>query len=127
MDVDAVRKHVDEGNRKFCAAVGRKDYAAMGALYTEDGKVLPPDGPVVTGRKAIEEFWRSAAVALGITSVALKTLNLEATGDMACEVGEGDLTTSSGRAKVKYLVVWRRDKGGQWLLHRDIWNSMPAS
>jgi uncharacterized protein (TIGR02246 family) len=127
MEIDAVRKSVDEGNRKFCAAAGRKDFAGMAALYTNDAKVLPPDAPIVTGKKAIEEFWRSAAAALGLTSVTLKTVDLEAAGDTACEVGEADLTLSAGQAKVKYVVVWRRGADGQWLLHRDIWNNTPAS
>lgn len=127
MDIDAVRKSVTEGNRKFGAAASRKDYAGMAALYTDEAKVLPPDAPIVTGRKAIEEFWRSAAAALGLTSVTLKTLDLEAAGDNAYEVGEADLRLSSGPAKVKYVVVWLKGDDGQWRIHRDIWNNMPAS
>lgn len=68
MDTDAVRKSVDEGNRMFSAAAGRKDYAGWAALYTDNAKVLPPDAPIVTGRKAIEEFWRAAATTLGLTA-----------------------------------------------------------
>ena len=127
MDIDAVRKSVAEGNRKFGAAADRKDYAGMAALYTDEAKVLPPDAPIVTGRKAIEEFWRSAAAALGLTSVTLKTLDLEAAGDNAYEVGEADLRLSSGPAKVKYVVVWLKGDDSQWRIHRDIWNNMPAS
>ena len=126
MDNDAVRKAVEEGNRKFGAAAGRKDYAGLAALYTDNAKLLPPDAPLVSGRKAIEEFWRAAAASLGLISVALKTQDLEVSGDIACETGEADLTLSSGPAKVKYLVVWRRGGDGHWLLHRDIWNAMPA-
>lgn len=127
MDIDAVRISVAEENRKFGAAAGRKDYAGMAALYTDEAKVLPPDAPIVTGRKAIEEFWRSAAAALGLTSVTLKTLDLEAAGDNAYEVGEADLRLSSGSAKVKYVVVWLKGNDGRWRIHRDIWNNMPAS
>jgi uncharacterized protein (TIGR02246 family) len=126
MDTDAVRYSVDEGNRKFGAAAARKDYAGMAALYTDNAKVLPPDAPIVTGKKAIEEFWRAAATALGLTDVTLKTVDLEVTGDTAYEVGEADLKLGSGQAKVKYLVVWHRGNDGQWRLHRDIWNNMPA-
>ena len=126
MSTDSVRKAVEEGNRKLGAAAGRQDYSGMAALYTDDAKVLPPDAPVVTGRNAIEEFWRSAATALGLTAIALKTLDLEIRGDTAYEVGEADLTLNSGQAQVKYLVVWLRGSDGQWRLHRDIWNNMPA-
>ena len=78
------------------------------------------------GRKAIEEFWRSAANALGLTDIMLKTVDLEVSGDIAYEIGEADLKLDSGQAKAKYLVVWLRSRDGQWRLHRDIWNSMPA-
>jgi uncharacterized protein (TIGR02246 family) len=127
MNTDAVRQAVDEGNRKFGAAAARKDHAGMAALYTANAKVLPPDAPIVSGKKAIEEFWRLAATALGLTDVTLKTVDLEVTGDTAYEVGEADLKLGSGQAKVKYLVVWLRGDDGQWRLHRDIWNNMPAS
>ena len=126
MNNDAVRKAVEEANRKFGAAAGRKDYAALAALYTDNAKLLPPDAPFVTGRKAIEEFWRAAAASLGLISVTLKTQDLELSGDISCETGEADLTLGSGPAKVKYLVVWRRGGDGQWRMHRDIWNAMPA-
>ena len=98
----------------------------MAALYTEGAKVLPPDAPIVAGRKAIEEFWRAAATSLGLISVTLKTLDLDVSGNIACEVGEADLKLNSGQAKVKYIVVWQRGSDGQWRLHRDIWNNMPA-
>ena len=63
----------------------------MAALYTANAKVLPPDAPIVSGKKAIEDFWRSAANTLGMTDVTLKTIDLEVTGDTAYEVGEGEL------------------------------------
>ena len=123
MTTDQVRKLVEAGNQKFSAAAGRRDYAAMAALYTEAAMVLPPEEPVVIGRKAIEDFWRAAVSSLDIVGVTLSTADLEVHGDAAFEVGEADMKTSSGLAKVKYLVVWLRGHDGQWRLHRDIWNS----
>ncbi|WP_445217024.1 YybH family protein [Bradyrhizobium sp. Pa8] len=126
MNSDQVRQAVDEANRRFGVAAAGKDYAGMAAFYTEDAKVLPPDAPIVSGRKPIEEFWRTAADALGLIDVTLKTIDLEVAGDTAYEIGEADLKLSSGQAKVKYLVVWLQ-RDGRWHLHRDIWNSMPTS
>jgi len=56
MNTDEVRQVIDEANRNFGEAIARKDYAGMAAFYAEDAKVLPPDAPIVSGRKAIEEF-----------------------------------------------------------------------
>jgi ketosteroid isomerase-like protein len=127
MDIGSVRKAVEEGNRQFGAAVERKSYTDMAALYTDDAKVLPPDAPTVTGKKAIENFWREAATALGLVGATLKTLDLEVAGDTAYEVGVAQLKTGKGPATVKYVVIWRRGEDGKWRLHRDIWNSMPSS
>ena len=127
MNIDAVRKSVDEGNRSFGNAVACKDFAGLAALYTENAKVLPPDGPIVSGRPAIEDFWRSAADALGLIDATLKTVDLEVSGDVACEVGEALLNLAGGQmAMVKYLVVWMRGRDGRWRLHRDMWNNMPG-
>ena len=126
MDINIVRKSVEDGNRRFGAAASRKDYAGMAALYTDAAKVMPPDAPIVSCRNAIEEFWRTASATLVLTGVTLKTLDLEATGDTACEVGEADLTLSSGQAKIKYVVVWHLGHDGQWRIHRDIWNNIPT-
>jgi uncharacterized protein (TIGR02246 family) len=127
MDADEVRRAIEEENRKFGAAAARKDYTGMAAIYTEDAKLLPPDALIVSGRKAIEEFWRAAARALGLIDVTLKMIDLEVAADTAYEVGEADLKRDSGQTKVKYLVVWVAGRDGQWRLHRDIWNSMPTS
>jgi ketosteroid isomerase-like protein len=127
MDIVEVRKAVEEGNRKFGTAVERKNYRELADLYTDDAKVLAPDAPIVTGRKAIENFWSDAASALGLVAATLKTLDLEVCEDTAYEVGHADLKLGSGQATVKYVVVWRRGGDGAWRLHRDIWNSMPAA
>ena len=127
MNNNELQQFIDEANRKFGAAIARKDYAGMAAFYAEDAMVLPPDAPIVSGRKAIEEFWRTAANALGLTDATMKTIDLQVAGETAYETGEADLKLSSGQAKVKYLLVWIRGRDGQWRLHRDIWNSMPTS
>jgi ketosteroid isomerase-like protein len=123
MATDQVRQSVQSGNQKFSAAAARRDCAAMAALYTEEAMVLPPDGPAVIGRKAIEDFWWAAVNSLDVTGITLSTLELEVHGDAAFEVGEADLKTNSGLVKVKYLVVWVKGDDEQWRLHRDIWNS----
>jgi len=127
MDIGSVRKAVEEGNGKFGAAVAAKNYADMAALYTDEAKVLAPDAPIVNGKKAIENFWKKAAVSLGLVGATLTTLDLEVAGDTAYEVDEAHLKLDSGQTpRLKYMVVWRKGSDGAWRLHRDIWNAMPA-
>jgi ketosteroid isomerase-like protein len=127
MEISSVRRAIEEGNRKLGSALERKSYDEIAALYTDEAKVLPPDGPIVSGKKAIASFWQEAAKGLGLLGATLTTLDLEVAGDTAYEVGEAQLKTTRGSAKVKYVVVWRQREDGIWQLHRDIWNSMPSS
>jgi ketosteroid isomerase-like protein len=112
MDEHLVRKSVDEANRAFAAAAGRKEYAGIAAPYTEDAVVLPPDGPIVTGRKACGLLARGGN---GLSGITLRTVDLQVDGITACEVGEAELMLGSAAATVKYVVVWKRGGGGPWL------------
>ena len=120
MNSDERRQAIELEIRNFGAAAARKDYLGVAGFFTEDAKVLPPGAPIVSGRKAIEEFWRAA---LERSDLTFKTTELEVAGDTAYEIGE----TDTGQAKAKYLVVWLRCPDGRWRLHRDIWNDMPTS
>ncbi len=117
-----VRAAVDAGNRAFTAAFLRGDAAAAAALYTEDAQVIAPGAPVAKGRQAIAAFWQGS-IDSGIRDVALRTDEVESAGDLACETGTVRLVAKDGAAsEERYVVVWKK-VGGQWMLHRDIWNA----
>jgi ketosteroid isomerase-like protein len=121
------RAAIEAANAKFSVDYAKGDAAAVAAHYTAAGQAFPPNGEIARGREAIQKLWKGAMDA-GVKGVKLITLEVEAHGDTAHEVGtyvlvgEGGKTLDNG----KYIVIWKRD-GGLWKLHRDIWNtSMPA-
>jgi ketosteroid isomerase-like protein len=92
--------------------------------------VLPPDGPMVSGRSAIEEFWRGMMGA-GARGVNLETLRLGGSGDVLHEVGRATITIQpeggeTNTLAVKYVVVWERDSAGRLALAVDMWNGESA-
>ncbi len=118
---------VQDTNREMMEAVKRGDAASVGALYTEDATLLPPNSETIRGRQGIEAFFK-AGIEMGIREATLETVDVEYLGDVAYEVGAytmriqpagGQATTDKG----KYVVVWKRQADGPWKLHVDIWNT----
>jgi uncharacterized protein (TIGR02246 family) len=119
-----VRAAVEAGNRAFVAAFLAGDAKAIAQLYTADAQVIAPGAPVARGREAIAAAWQSS-IDSGIRDVRLQTLDVESAGDLASETGVVELVARDGATtRARYVVVWKRE-GGQWRLHRDIWNSEP--
>lgn len=108
----------------FEAAFNAGDAAAVAALYTEDAVALPPDGPFVRGRDAIQAMWQGA-IDGGLGNLALMPEEIQVTGDTAWEMSTLSGTLGDEPVQGKYIVVWKKN-GEDWLLHRDIWNMTPA-
>ena len=124
---DEVRAAIEAQNSAFGEAVRAGDTAAIGALYTAEGAVLPPGAAKATGRAAVTEFW-NGALAAGVASAVLTTEEVAYSGgDTATEVGSAVLSAKDGSVvdEGKYIVLWKREEGA-WRLHRDIWNSNRA-
>jgi uncharacterized protein (TIGR02246 family) len=114
---------------EFEAAYNTGNAAGVAALYTEDAVVLPPGGGFVEGREAIADLWQGAMDS-GFYMLDLQPNEIVVVGDTAYETSTfvGKLRTDEGdvAAHGKYVVVWKKNGGGDWRLHRDIWNEMPA-
>lgn len=127
---DPARAPIEKQGAEFAEAFNRGDIAAVAAMYSEDAILLPPDGELVRGRSAIEALWQGTRDS-GVKTIAFTVLDVHSGRDLAVEVGKADLKIQppnqpESSQTVKYVVVWRREKGGVWKLFRDIWNSMPS-
>ena len=121
---------IANASRSFEDAVRRGDLEAIGNLYYPDAVVMAPDSPMIKGREAIKQLWKSAIEDYGLKSIRLESVELDIVGDIASEIGYGtlDMAPPGGgqeTEQVKFLVVWKRS-GDQWRLHRDTWNARPA-
>jgi len=122
------RSGIEAANRQFMEAFGRGDAASVARLYTASAQLLPANSDFVAGTTAIQRFWQRA-MDMGLKEAVLETLELEAHGETAHEVGRYTLKTAGGQAADagKYLVIWMQE-GGAWKLQRDIWTtSRPAA
>ena len=123
-----LRRAIEAADASFVDAFNRGDPAGIAGLYTTDGQILPPNSDPITGHQGIQGFWQ-VAMDMGLKSVTLEIIELDGHGDIAVEIGRYTLGDGSGQEldRGKYLITWKED-GGQWKLHRDIWNtSLPPA
>jgi len=110
-------------DKRFMDTFKDGDAAGLANCYSENGQLLPPGSDFITGRESIQAFWQGA-MDMGIKNISLETVEAEGHGDTAFETGNYLLNDAAGSImdRGKYLIVWKQ-VGGQWKLHRDIWNS----
>ena len=120
-------QEITAGNAQFNRCFELGDPGTLANLYTEDAQVFPAHSEPLGGRSAIRDFW-AGVMQMGIKGAALETVQLEEHGDTAIEVGKYRLVLGNGAEADhgKYVVIWKR-MGGQWKLHRDIWNTNVAA
>jgi uncharacterized protein (TIGR02246 family) len=122
-----IRSRIEATNGQFVSAFKRGDAAALASLYTAQGQLLPAHSDFVKGTEAIRGFWQGA-LNMGLKQVALETVEVEAHGDTAIEVGRYKLFGGDGSVADagKYIVIWKNDRD-TWKLHRDIWTTSQPS
>jgi ketosteroid isomerase-like protein len=127
MQLDQVKAAMAEVNRRFNEeVVGKRNLAALDDVYTADARILPPGGPMVTGREAIRQFWAGMIQAVNAKSAELFSVDVMPEGDGLVEIGKAVLTVetepgTTAQMEGKYVVYWRQE-AGQWKWHVDIWN-----
>lgn len=106
-------------------ALNAKDIDSLVNLYTEDARLLPPDGAMTSGKDGIRvAFGGMMDAGIGGETTRVETV---VSGDIGYVVGTftlvaGDETIGTG----KYIETWQRGDDGQWLIANDIYNNDPS-
>jgi ketosteroid isomerase-like protein len=125
--LDHTRLAMASTNELFNTQVfGKRNFDALDQIYTADARILPPGAPMVSGRRAIKEFWSNLIQSVNAKSAVLESVDVIETGDGAVEIGRATLGIDpSGQAateiEVKYVVYWKQEDS-RWKWHVDIWN-----
>jgi ketosteroid isomerase-like protein len=101
---------------------------AFAAFVAQDGVVMPPNEPAVSG--AAVKDWAAKMIAMpgfGVTW-ASNVVEVAASGDVGYTSGTYDLHANGpGGAPFsdhgKYLTVWKKDASGAWKVAYDMFNS----
>jgi ketosteroid isomerase-like protein len=105
---------------------GKRNFDALDQIYTANARILPPGAAMISGRKAIKEFWSNLIQSVNAKSAVLASIEVMQAGDDAIEIGRATLTVepqgqASAEMEVKYVVHWRQEDGN-WKWNLDIWN-----
>jgi uncharacterized protein (TIGR02246 family) len=107
------------------SALNAKDVDALVDLYTDDARLLPPDGAMTSGREGV----RAAFGGMIDAGIGGETTRVETTvsGDVGYIVGTFSLTAGDvAMGTGKYIETWRRGDDGLWLIANDIFNNDPS-
>ena len=124
------RKDVEAAERAWLQAMNGGDAAGVAQLYSEKGRLMPPNADIIQGRAGIEAFCKEF-VALNAT-LSFNLLTVHETANMCAAVGTYEMDLQPpGADKMhdtgKYIEVWVRESDGKWRIADDIFNSsVPA-
>jgi len=124
-DLSGVRAAIEAANMRVAAAVMRGDAAAIAQIVAEDGEAIATtEKGFVSGRPALEAYYAGRLRAARFRDVVITTVAVEVAGDLAWETGRNRLTVQVGDAPPttrtgRYLVVWKRQPDGRWLIRVD--------
>jgi uncharacterized protein (TIGR02246 family) len=120
------RADIEAGEARWLEAFNGGDAHGVAQLYTERGRILPPNADIVEGRDAIEAFGKEF-LAMNAT-LSFELLTVHETPDLCVAVGQYEMDLRPPGAdpqqdRGKYIEVWTRQGDGSWLIVDDIFNS----
>jgi uncharacterized protein (TIGR02246 family) len=110
----------------FMTKFNAGDVDAVMDLQTEDCMVMPPFGPIASGKEEVRAFWTNVVKNVGMSDISYRIEKVEAlTRDIASELTTYEGTIAGIRQVGKYCVIWKRENG-RWKLHHDTFNAAPV-
>lgn len=90
--------------------------------YTENARLMPPNGKMKMGHAAVREEF-GGMIEAGITG-SLTSLESKTIGDIGYNVGTYTLQIDGETIDTgKWIETWERGADGAWRISNDIWNS----
>ena len=133
IDVEAERAALRNADGEWSKVAGAKDVDGFVAAVAENGSILSPNTPILTGKEAIGQ-WASEMMANPGFALSWQptTVEVSRTGDLGYTVGTYELTLHDAQGnpmtdRGKYVTVWKKQPDGKWKVVADIFNSdLPA-
>jgi len=121
-----------KAHENYVNAINSNVTARVMAMYDKDAVVMPPQSPVVQGRANLRK-WVDDYFTTTQTHWDKKSKVIWVAGDYGFDQGMDyakDTDRETGKVSeytVKGILIYKRQKSGEWLVYRDIWNSIDAN
>src|SRR6185295_7618309 len=126
---EADERAIRDLDAAWSKSAAAKDMDRILSFYAEDASMFVPNQPIATGKPAIRVEWTKLTTNPGFAiSFAPSRVEVAKSADMAYEYGTYTLMMSGpdGRPindRGKFVVVWKKQSDGKWLVVADIFNS----
>lgn len=119
----SIQTAIKAENARWADAFKRRDFQAIGSLYTNDGTLLQPGGERVRGPAAIADYFAKAYAGKPPFTVTFSNFEFYGSGDAVTEVSDATILREDGTVEYagKQALIFLK-QGGAWKLHRDVWN-----
>jgi ketosteroid isomerase-like protein len=123
LDPGLLRAH-----KAYEAAINSNDVDRVMAMYDKGAEVLQLDGPLVSGRRNIRK-WVAGYFKGYKTHWKKVAIQNYVCGDYGFDEGLDsavDTPRDGGKPihwNCKGILIYKRQKNGEWLIFRDIWNN----
>jgi len=118
-----MRKILEDFDEAYNEAFNRGDAAGCAAFFTEDVMLLPPDQPMIRGRKAFEATYQSRIEDNSGGTHTNELVDFGVDGDLAYQIGTYAIADSDPPEKGKFVNILKRQSDGSWKVSVSIFNS----
>ena len=114
---------------EWSRAAESRDAAKFASFYSETGSVMPFNAPIATGRAKVQEVWAQLMAKPGFfLRFAPARVEVAGSKDVAYDIGTFELKLNDAQGSPmtipgKYVVIWKKQKGGDWKAEADIFNT----
>lgn len=128
-DLAAEENAIRAADEQWSAAAARNDVDGTVSFYADDAVLLPPNAPLIQGKKAIRDSW--AGLIGPNVSIAWKATRIEVakSGELAYLYGtyQDSVKDPKGGPPVndtgKMVEIWKKQPDGQWKCIVDTYSS----
>ena len=118
-----MRKMLEGFHAAYNDAFNRGDAAGCAALFADDVTLLPPGEPMIRGRDAFEQSYRSRIRKNSGGNHRNALIEYGVDGDLAYEIGTFAVEDTNPPEQGKFVNILKRQTDGTWKVTVSIFNS----